>query len=121
MQDAVVKYSLIALLLLVYINRSLFIAPYEVENHGNNEVNSMVEWLIQLISGDSNDIDEDGDIQTDCNYVKIVLHDFSQQTAKFFELTDLSSRDLEKLTFPKKEDFPVNDFYSEIDHPPQVI
>ena len=107
--------------LLVYINRGMFIAPYEVENYDNKELNSVAEWMSQLITGESNDIDEDGDGQTDCNSVKTVQHDFSQQMAKYFDLANLDCKNIEKSTFPSKDNFPSNDFYAKIDHPPQVI
>jgi hypothetical protein len=121
MHNAVVKYLMISLLLLVYINRGFFIANYEVENRGNKEINSIAELINKLITGEENDIDEDGDGQTDCNSVKIVQHDFSQQMAKCFELANLSSQDLEKNTFSSEDNLPLNDFYSKIDHPPQVF
>ena len=121
MQNAVVKYLMIIFLLLVYINRGFFITPYEIENHGNKEINSIAEWVNKLITGEENDIDEDGDRQTDCNSVKIVQYVFSQQMAKYFELANLYSQDIEKIAFSRKEDFLSNDFYSKIDRPPQVI
>ena len=112
---------MIAFLLLGYINRGLFITPYEIENHGSKETNSVIEWITQLITGESNDIDEDGDLPTDCNSAKIVQHDFLQQMAKYFELAILYSQDIEKIAFPRKEDFLLYDFHSKIDHPPQMI
>ena len=121
MQNAVVKYLMIMFLLLGYINRGFFVVSYEAENHGGKEINTVIEWITQLITGESNDIDEDGDGQTDCNSVKVVQHDFSQQMAKYFELANLYCKNSEKIAFPCKEDSFLDDFYSKIDHPPQVI
>ena len=91
------------------------------ENRGDKEINSLIEYAMQVVNGESNDIDEDGDGQTDCNSVKIVQQDFSQQTSKYFELANLYYKNLEKFAFPNKEDFPLNDFYSKIDHPPEEL
>ena len=42
MRNAVVKYSIIAFLLLAYINRDLFVVPFEVGNYTNKETNSII-------------------------------------------------------------------------------
>jgi len=121
MQKAVVKNITIILLMLVYINRGLFISTsYETESQDGIEINSVIEWAIQLITGEDNGIDEDGDSQSCCNFIKIVHHDFSQQMAKHFELANLFSTNIEKLTFPNKEIFLSNDFYARIDQPPEI-
>jgi len=119
-QKPIVKYSIIFLLLLVYINRGVFVTPYEIENQSNKEINTVAEWLVELITGESNDIDEDGDMHTDCNSVNTVHHDFSQQIAQRIELMNLFSIDLNKLRFLSEEKIPVKDFYSLIERPPEV-
>ena len=120
MQKAVVKYSITILLLMIYINRGLFVASvYEVESQDGCEVNSLIEWVIQLITDKDNGIDEDGDEHSCCNFVKTVQPDFSQQIAKHFELANLYFKKIEFL-FPKKENFLSNDFYARIDQPPEV-
>ena len=121
MPNLAVKYSIIMFLLVVYINRGVFIAPYEVENHGNRELNSVFELLVQLISGEGNDIDEDGDLPSDCNSVKIVQYDFSQQLAQQFELINLYSQKTDKFAFFIEENLPIKPFCFPIDHPPEVI
>jgi len=120
MQNTVVKYSIIFLFLLVYINRGLFITPYEIENQGNDEINSVIEWITQLITGESNDIDEDGDLQTDCHCVEISHHDFSQQLAHSIELANLFSKDIAKNRFSNNENFRIQVFCSQIEQPPEV-
>ncbi|MCL2329219.1 MAG: hypothetical protein FWC39_12010 [Bacteroidetes bacterium] len=120
MQKTFVKYSLIFLLTVVYVNRGFFITPYEMENHGNKEVNSIIEWVAQLITGESNDIDEDGDAQSHCNSVKTVNVNFCQELTQYLDLLDLYSKSIEKFEFPSEENLPLKDFCFQIDHPPQV-
>jgi len=115
MQNTVVKYSIIFLLLLTYINRGLFVFAYEIENQGRGEINSVVEWIQQLVTGKSNDLDEDGDAQTDWNFAQISLYDFPLQLTKL----NLFSKEIKKIGLPYKEKFLLNDFYSQIDHPPR--
>jgi len=121
MQKTVVKYSIIFLFLLVYINRGIFITPYEIENNGNKEVNSLIELLTQLIIGDSNDIDEDGDLQNDCNSVQTVSFNFYQEFAHYLDLLSSYSTNLGKIAFPNELNFLQKDFITQIDHPPQKI
>jgi hypothetical protein len=118
MQKTVVKYSIISFLLLVYINRGLFITPYEIENHGNNELNSVIEWITQLVTGESNDIDEDGDLQTDCNSVTVNTG-FCEDFAQHIDLLNLHSKYIGIIAYPKNENLYLKDFYTQIDHPPQ--
>jgi len=120
MLKLVVKNLIITFLLIVYINRGLFITAYEVENKGNKETNSVVEWVIELVTGTENGIDEDGDMQTDCNNVQVIQYDFSQNLAQIIELANLVSTDIKKTAFPTKENVPVKSFYSQIEHPPEV-
>ena len=114
------KYSIIVFMLLVYINRGFFISSYETENYGNKEVNSIFEWITQLITGECNDIDEDGDLQSDCNSVKIVNTTFYQEFAQYLGFMNLYSKNCEVQIFPNKENLYLKDFYTQIDHPPQV-
>ena len=121
MQKTVVKYSMVFLLALIYINRGLFVTAYEVENQENKEANSVIEWIAQLVTGESNDIDEDGDLQTDCNSVKIVTYDFHQEYAQYLDLLNLHSKSIEKTAFPNKENIPPKSFCVQIDHPPEPV
>ena len=117
MQNAVVKYSIIFLLLLLYLNRGVFVVPYEVENHSNKEINSVVEWVLQLVTEESNDIDEDGDLQTDCSFTPVFIHEFPPQ----FTQLNLFPKEVKKTVFPYKDNFFLNDFYSQIEKPPETI
>ena len=121
MQNTVVKYSMITFLLLTYINRGVFITPYEIENNGNKEINSIIELVTQLITGESNDIDEDGDLQSDCNSAKTVGYNYYQEFAQYLDSLSLYSKSLEKMTFPNKENILQKNFYTQIDHPPQLV
>ena len=113
MHKKVVKYSIIFFVLMIYINRCFFIAPYEIKNQGNKETNSVVEWVLQLVTGENNDFDEDGDVQTNYNFTQIFLHEFTLQLNNF-------SKEIEKNRFPSKESFLFKDFYFQIDKPPEV-
>jgi len=119
MQKTIVKYSIIFFMLLVYINRGFFISPYEVENHGNKETNSIIEWITQLVTGEGNDIDEDGDAQSDCHFAKIIPHDFSEQFTKNFDLANWTFKNINKFV-PREENIPLTGFYDQIDPPPEV-
>jgi len=119
MQKTVVKYAIILFLLITYINRGVFITPYEIENHGNKEINSIIEWVQELITGQSNDIDEDGDLQSDCISVNAVNFNYYQEITQYLDLLSLYSKDLEKIPFSNEEKFFLNDFYTQIDHPPE--
>ncbi|MCL2042048.1 MAG: hypothetical protein FWG84_08450 [Bacteroidales bacterium] len=116
MQKTVVKYSIIFFLLLVYLNRGVFIVPYEAKNQNNKEINSVIELITQLVTGEDNGIDEDGDGQTDCNFTQLILYDFSLQSVHMA----LFSKDIKNIGFPYKEKFLLNGFCSRIDHPPEV-
>jgi len=65
MQNRAVKYSIIFFFLLVYINRGIFVIPYESENLGVVEINSVIERIQQLVTKEGNEVDEDGDSQSD--------------------------------------------------------
>ena len=108
---------MIIFLVLIYINRGLFIASaYEMENRGNKEINCVIELALYLITGEGNDIDEDGDTQTICHCVKIIPFDFSQQ---YLDLANLLSEDINKR-FSNTENLPVKGFSFQIDYPPNV-
>ena len=114
------KYLIIILLVAIYINRGLFVASApEMENRGGGEINSVIELAWKLITGECNNIDEDGDLQANNNTVKGFQYDFSQ----YFSFLDssLPTKNLEKNRFPKKEELPVHDFYFSIDQPPEIV
>ena len=119
MQKTIVRYSITFFFLLVYLNRGIFIAPNEIENNGNEELNSVIEWITQIVTGESNDIDEDGDMQSDCNSVNTITYVFYQEFSNNLDLLNSYSTNLEKISFPNEENIPQKDFYTQIDHPPE--
>ena len=119
MQRTLVKYLVMFFLLMTYINRGLFVAGYEIENQGNKETNSVIEWIMQMITGKENGIDEDGDVQSNCSFVAVFQHDFSEQITKNFDLANLFSKKIE-FVVSREENIPQSDFYDKIDRPPEV-
>jgi hypothetical protein len=117
MQKTFVKYSIVIFLLLVYINRGLFVFANEIKNQGTGEINSVIEWVQQLVTGESNDIDEDGDTQTDCSFSHIFIYDFPQQLT----LINLFSKEIKKNRFPDNENFLSSDLCSKIEQPPEIV
>jgi len=105
-------------LLLMYINRGFFISgAYEMENL-NGEINSVAELLVELIIGESNDIDEDGDMQMDCN--SVIHYELSQHLTQSIELANLFSKNINKFGFSNNENLPGSNFYNQIDQPPEI-
>jgi len=123
MRKTVIKYLITFILLLVYINRGVFVTPYEMENQGNDEINSIAEWIQQFITGKGNGIDEDGDLQTDtdCHSANVVHYDFTQQLTQEIEFGNLFAKNIAKNIFPDEESFLVQDFRPQIDQPPEII
>ena len=121
MRKTAVKHATIFFLLLIYINRGIFITPYEAKNHGNKELNSIIEWVTELITGESNDIDEDGDSHSDCNSVKTISCNFYQEFAQYLDLLGSYSKKIGRIVFPNQENLLQTGFYTQIDHPPQKV
>ena len=118
MQNAVVKYATVFLLMFVFINRGLFVAADEPQNQGGGaEINSVIEWIHQLATGTGNDIDEDGDMQTDFSFTHFFICDFPNQ----FALINIFPKEISTNRFPNKENFLFNDFRSQLDQPPEII
>jgi len=120
MQKPAVRHFMTFFLLLLYINRGFFISSADEMNNTNGEINSVAEYLVELITGECNDIDEDGDSQTDCSCVNILQHDFSQHLAQSMELMNLFSKNLKKSGFSTQENPPINEYYCQIEQPPEV-
>jgi len=104
--------------MLMYINRGFFISDANEMNNPDGEINTVAEFIVQLITGESNDIDEDGDSQTGCSFVQITQHDFSQQLAQSIMLASLFHKEL-KTVFPITEELYNFDFYCRIEQPPE--
>jgi hypothetical protein len=120
MKKPIVRQFLTILLMLIYINRGFFISgAIEMESQ-NGEINTVAELIVELVTGEGNDIDEDGDMQTDCNGSGIVYFDF-QQLAQNIELANLFFKSIKTSGFSNEENLPTNNYYRQIDQPPEFI
>jgi hypothetical protein len=90
---------------------------YEVDNFENGELNTVIELLAVLVTGECNDIDEDGDEQSFFHCVSIIPHDFCQQTVQ----VNLCTKTTLKIEIPSKEELPSTIFYAQIENPPELI
>jgi hypothetical protein len=115
----VVKYTVIGFLLMIYINRALFVTPEEMSTNPH-EVNSLAELFAEFITGESNNTDEDGDSQETCNSAKIIQPYVAQQFAQSLELWNKFSVKIETIFFPTNEVVPQPPVLGQIDHPPQA-
>ncbi|MDR0872163.1 MAG: hypothetical protein LBN27_01680 [Prevotellaceae bacterium] len=111
------KYTAIAFLLMLYINRGLFVTPAEM-NSNPSEINSLTELFVEFITGHSNNIDEDGNLQETCNSAKNIQPLIAQQFSQSLELWNKFPQKTEKLYFPITENIPNLPILGQIDHPP---
>ncbi|MDR0829997.1 MAG: hypothetical protein LBN95_07790 [Prevotellaceae bacterium] len=118
MIKSVLKYVSVAFLLMIYINRGLFVSPDEMGSNPH-EINSIIELLAELITGQSNNTDEDGDTQETCNSVKMVQPFIVQQFSQSLELLNKIPQKTEKISFPINENLPKSLVLGQIDHPPK--
>ena len=112
------KYLLAVSLLMIYINRGFFVSPYEM-NTDPYEINSLAELMVQLITGQSNGIDEDGDLQETHNFAKTLQPDITNHFSQMPEWWAKFSVQLEKHFLQKNESIPQLLYYGQIDHPPE--
>jgi len=113
------KYIAIFFLLAIYINRGLFVVPVEIENNGKQEVNTLLEWALEILTGTSNNIDEDGDSQANYNFAKNIQPVISEQIAQTLDFLKTSQRTI-KIFTPTNETIPHLPVLGQIDHPPQI-
>jgi hypothetical protein len=112
------KYVISVSLLVIYLNRGFFVTPYET-NTNPYEINSLAEFVIEMITGQSNGIDEDGDSLEVYNFAVIVQPYIAQQLSQSLELWNKFPVKIEKRFFPTNETMPQLLVYGQIDHPPQ--
>ena len=115
---------LIVFLMLSYLNRGLFIDMSEgnssSSNHTSqtkNEINSILE-LIFALTGNPNDIDEDGDTPEAYSFSIVepfVFADFAQT----LEQNNLFSKDIKRTFYVSSDAIFSLLVYGQIDHPPQ--
>jgi hypothetical protein len=104
-------------MLIAYINASLLTDSFEERNEGQAEINSVFELISVLITGDFNDIDEDGDFPGSHSIVKTVRTVISPQFSHmlFSRFPDKT----EKMLIHACEIMPRQPVRGQIDHPPQ--
>ena len=116
---------IIAFLMLSYLNRGLFVdmseAGFACSNYTSqtkNEINSVLELIFSL-TGNANDIDEDGDSPENYALVQfsklLIYPDFGQ----VLRLNNLFSTDIKRTFHVFSDDILSSPFFGQIDHPPQ--
>jgi len=125
MKHSFSKYPIIIVLLFIFLNRGLFVAMPETEinlgeKSSKQEINSFIELLAGLITGENNNIDEDGDSSESLNTVKITQTFIYQTFSLSLETREKFAETKPKLQFPDSEKIPQLLVYGQIDHPPQL-
>ena len=113
------KYALMFSLLIIYINRGLFVAipSIEISNPSGNEINSLLEIIINWTGG-HNDIDEDGDLSESYNMAK-TAQPLIDQNMTYISLTCPYFL-AHKIFCIFDEAMPSLNIYGTIDHPPEM-
>jgi len=117
------KYILTISLLIIYINRGLFVAMPGIElscTHPatSNEVNSLLEIIINWAGG-HNELDEDGDSPESYNTAQSV-QPLIDQNLTYIRLT-CPCTSTHKIFYILDEAIPSLDTYGTIDHPPELL
>ena len=120
MKRKIVSYLLILPVLLIFINRGLFVSSaYEIDSQGGGEVNTLIELVALLVTGECNAIDEDGDEQSNFHFAKIVQLDFFRQSMQCVLPVRVYVKKIFELEIPGKEDIPKENYCSQIEYPPE--
>jgi hypothetical protein len=116
---------LVVFLMLSYINRGLFVDMSEADvvcadfsAHTKNEINSVMELIFDL-TGNPNDIDEDGDTPenyTVFHFAKLLV---CQDLFQTLALHNHFPKDINESFFVFSDTIFSSPFYGQIDHPPQ--
>jgi len=113
------KYLITVCLLIIYINRGLFVAipGNEISNPSGNEINSLLEIIINWAGG-TNELDEDGDLPESYNAAKTIQPLIDQNLT----YTSLACPYIlaHKIFYIFDEAMPSLDTYGTIDHPPEI-
>ena len=117
MRSNLFKYLITCFLLVMYINRGLFVAAPGVELSGSHsEINSLLEVIISWAGG-HNDIDEDGDCPETYNAAQIIQPFFDPNSMNVSNLSPkITSR---KKFYHYNEAIPPLDHLGVIDQPPE--
>ena len=117
---------LIVFLMLSYLNRGLFVnnmseGNLSYSNHTSqtgNEINSVLELILNL-TGNVNDIDEDGDLPESYCFSFVQPFIF-QNLTQTLEQNDLFSKDITKKFYVTSDAIFSLSVYGQIDHPPEA-
>ena len=113
------KYLIMVCLLVVYINRGLFVAMPGVEISGSTdkEINSIIELVLDL-TGRSNQVDEDGDCPESYSFSTITQPLIAQNLIYSINLGCLYATEF-NLFDAFDESIHTIDYNKSIDHPPE--
>ena len=113
------KYILTVSLLVIYINRGLFVAMpgVEISNPSGNEINSLLEIIINWAGG-HNGLDEDGDSPESYNVAKTLQPLIDENLMYIFLTCPYASA--HKKFYMSNEIALSLDIYGTIDHPPEI-
>ena len=116
------KYIMMSVLLVMYINRGLFIAAPGFEMSGaqsssGNEINSLLEVMIIWAGGD-NSADEDGDAPETYNAAQ-TIQPLIDPNSLFTTYLMFSNTAVHKVFYLHNETILSLYNYGTIDHPPQ--
>ena len=113
------KYLLMVSLLMMYINRGLFVVPgIETSNPSGNEINSLLEVIVNCAGG-HNEVDEDGDCPETYN-TATTAQPLIDQNLMYICLT-CPFIPTHKIFYIFDEAMPSSDTYGTIDHPPELL
>jgi len=122
MQSNWIKYTITVVLLVIYINRGLFVAMPGMElsstHYGSsNEINSLLEVILNFV-GCENNIDEDGDTPESYDAAKtlqpLIDHDM-------YACMTCPHATVRKTFYLSNEAMPSLHIYRNIDHPPEQL
>jgi len=115
------KYLIMVCLLVVYINRGLFVVMPGVELSGStdNEINSIIELVLDL-TGRSNQVDEDGDCPESYSFSTIAQPLIAQNLNYTISLGCLYATELNQF-YTFDESIHTIDYNKTIEHPPEEL
>ena len=111
--------------MLSYINRGLFVdmseanVIYSDATQSQNEINSVLE-LIFVLTGNPNDIDEDGDTPenyTSFQFIKLLI---CQDSYQLLSIDHFFQKDIKSKFIIISDAIFSSSVYGQIDHPPKV-
>jgi len=122
MQSNWFKYTMTFCLLVIYINRGLFVAMPGLEmsssySGSSNEINSLLEVILNF-AGCENNIDEDGDNPESYDAAKTIQPMIDHELYACLTCPDAT---INKTFFLTNETMPFLHTLRNIDHPPEEL